>query len=187
MRGQEAGPARPNANRVFFFGRKKAKAEQAQGKRNGSVAQKRSSFRMPVEFDVLYSLDGRTGRRHGRANDLSAGGLRLSTDEDFLKGSMLELDFTLPADFIAGLTIEKEVFKQTPFGLRPETVKTAPQPFEPMRMRATVLSTFYLPATKTFAHGMKFVDINPETQEELQRFIHLWQLHQIRLRNEMNR
>jgi c-di-GMP-binding flagellar brake protein YcgR len=50
-----------------------------------------------------------------------------------------------------------------------------------------VLSTFYIPATRTLAHGVKFVDIDPDTQEELQRFIHIWQLHQIRLRNEMNR
>jgi hypothetical protein len=142
---------------------------------------------MPVEFDVLYALEGRTGRRHGRATDLSAGGLRLSTDEDFLKASVLDLDFTLPHDFIEELTIEKEVFKQTPFGLRPETVKTAPAAFSPMRMRGMVLSTFYLPATRSFAHGLKFVDIQEETQEEFQRFIHLWQLHQIRLRNEMNR
>jgi hypothetical protein len=113
--------------------------------------------------------------------------LRLTTDEDLVNGSVLQLDFTLPDDFIAELTIEKEVFKQTPFGLRPETIKTAPAPFEPMRVRATVLSTFYIPATKTLAHGMKFVDIKPEVQEELQRFIHLWQLHQIRLRNEMQR
>jgi hypothetical protein len=172
---------------VFFFGRKKAQTAKPSEKQTTSATQKRSSFRMPVEFDVLYALEGRTGRRHGRANDLSAGGLRLSTDEDFLKGSVLDLDFTLPHDFITGLTIEKEVFKQTPFGLRPETMKTAPAPFAPMHTRAVVLSTFYLPATKSFAHGLKFVHIHEETQEELQRFIHLWQLHQIRLRNEMSR
>jgi hypothetical protein len=190
LRGQEARPARDKATRVFFFGRKKTKADTEKAEARGSkgtVVQKRTSFRMPVEFDVLYTLDGRTGRRHGRANDLSAGGLRLSTDEDFLKGSTLELDFTLPDEFISDLTIEKEVFKQTPFGLRPETVKTVPHPFSPMRMHGVVLSTFYLPALKTLAHGLKFVDIAPETQEELQRFVHLWQLHQIRLRNEMNR
>ena len=139
---------------------------------------------MPVEFDVLYTLHDRPGRRHGRANDLSAGGLRLSTDEDFIKGSVLDLDFQLPDEFIGDLTIEKEVFKQTPFGLRPETVKSTPPPFAPMRMGGTVLSTFYVPSTKQLAHGVKFTDIEPETQEELQRFIHLWQLHQIRLRAE---
>jgi hypothetical protein len=183
---QEARPARDNAICVFLFGRKKAQAAKDDPKKKVS-AQKRTSFRMPVEFDVLYALGGRTGRRHGRANDLSAGGLRLSTDEDFLRGSILDLDFTLPDDFMVGLTIEKEVFKQTPFGLRPEVVRQAPAPFAPIRMRGTVLSTFYLPATKTLAHGIKFVEIKSETQEELQRFIHLWQLHQIRLRNELNR
>ena len=132
----------------------------------------------------MYTLRGRTGRRHGRANDLSAGGLRLSTDEDFIKGSILELDFTLPDEFISELTIEKEVFTQTPFGLRPETVKSAPPPFAAMHMSATVLSTFYVPATKQLAHGTKFIDVPAETQEELSRFIHLWQLHQIRLRAE---
>jgi len=139
---------------------------------------------MPVEFDLMYELRGRNGRRHGRATDLSAGGLRLSTDEDLIKGSILDLDFKLPDEFIDELTVEKEVFKQTPFGLRPESVKAAPAPFTPMHVSATVLSTFYIPSTRQLAVGLKFVDIDPETQEELQRFIHLWQLHQIRLRAE---
>ncbi len=172
---------------MFFFRRKKAEATKIQPAKPAPGTQKRSSFRMPVEFDVLYTLEGRTGRRHGRANDLSAGGLRLSTDEDLLYGSILDLDFSLPEDFISELTIEKEVFKQTPFGLRPETVKTAPAPFAPMRVRAAALSSFYVLATQALAHGMQFSQIEPATQEELQRFIHLWQLHQIRLRNEGRR
>lgn len=185
MGEQEARPAHDNAHsRVFFFKRKKGDAAKGEAAAKAKSPQKRSSFRMPVEFDVMYTLRGRTGRRHGRANDLSAGGLRLSTDEDLIKNSVLDLDFHLPDDFIGELTIEKEVFKQTPFGLRPETVKSAPPPFEPMRMSAVVLSTFYVPATKSLAHGMKFIDIPENMQEELQRFIHLWQLHQIRLRAE---
>ena len=142
---------------------------------------------MPVEFDVMYALDGRAGRRSGRANDLSAGGLRLSTDEDLFKGSILHIDFTLPDEFLAELTIEKEVFEQTPFGLRPESVKATPPPFEPMHVKAMVLSTFYMPGTKLLAHGTKFVELDDHTKEELTRFIHLWQLHQIRLRAEANK
>jgi hypothetical protein len=168
---------------VFFF--KKKPADSAKAKKGpAGAAQKRTAFRMPVEFDVMYALRGRDGRRHGIANDLSSGGLRLSTDEDFAKGSILDLDFTLPSDFIEGLTVEKEVFKQTPFGLRPESVKVQPDPFEPMRVSGTVLSTFYIPSQKTLAHGLKFVEIDEKSQEELHRFIHLWQLHQIRLRSE---
>ena len=169
---------------MFFFKRKKRDAAKGEVAAKSTPLQKRSSFRMPVEFDVLYTLRGREGRRHGRANDLSAGGLRLSTDEDFLTNSVLDLDFHLPDEFISELTIEKEVFKQTPFGLRPETVKSAPPHFEQMRMSAVVVSTFYIPATKALAHGMKFIDIPENMHEELQRFIHLWQLHQIRLRAE---
>ena len=120
---------------------------------------------MPVEFDVMYTLRDRPGRRHGRANDLSAGGLRLSTDEDLVRNSILDLDFQLPDEFISELTIEKEVFKQTPFGLRPETVKSAPASFAPMRMSATVLSTFYVPATKQLAHGTKFIDVPEDVKK----------------------
>lgn len=182
--GQEARPARHNRYpRVFFFKRKRAGARKDR-KTKAAPGQKRAAFRMPVEFDVFYTLHGRDGRRYARANDLSSGGLRLSTDEDLINGSMLVLDFVLPGEFVEGLTIEKEVFKQTPFGLRPESVKTTPAPFDPMRVNATVLSTFYIPATKSLAHGVKFVDVDEVTQEELHRFIHLWQLHQIRLRAE---
>jgi len=152
-----------------------------------TAAQKRSSFRMPVEFDVSYALEGRPGKRHARATDLSAGGLRLSTDEDLIRESVLEMDFRLPDEFLGDLTIEKEVFEQTPFGLRPEMVKTTPPPFEPMRVSGVVLSTFYNPANKQLMHGTKFVEIEGETKEELTRFIHLWQLHQIRLRAEANK
>ena len=137
---------------------------------------------MPVEFDVLYTLDGRRGRRSGKANDLSAGGLRLSCDEDLIKGSILTLDFTLPDEFLASMTVEKEVYEQSPFGLRPETVRVQPPGFAPMRVRAKVLITFFNMEQKKFAHGMSFVDIDPKMQEELQRFIHLWQLNYLRTR-----
>ena len=137
---------------------------------------------MPVEFDVLYTLQGRPGRRHAVANDLSAGGLRLMSDEDIVRGSVLQLEFRLPDDFLAELMIEKEVYEQTPFGLRPETMKVQPPPFAPMHMDATVLSTFFVPSERALAHGTKFVSINDQMLEELQRFIHLWQLHSLRSR-----
>jgi hypothetical protein len=183
--GSFACPLQPRMS-VFFFGRKKA-APKRPANVQPSNEQKRSSFRMAVEFEVFYTLAGRDGRRHGDATDLSAGGLRLSTDEDFLSGARLDLEFRLPDDFLDGLLIEKEVFEQTPFGLRPETIKTQPAPFKEIRVRGAALSTFFVPEAKTLAHGIKFVDIEEETKEELQRFIHLWQVHQLRLRQESNR
>jgi PilZ domain-containing protein len=137
---------------------------------------------MPVEFDVYYTLDGRRGRRTAKANDLSAGGLRLSTDEDFLKDSVLLLEFQLPDEFLANMVVEKEVYEQSPFGLRPETIKVQPPGFAPMRVKAKVLASFLNLEHRKFAYGMSFVDIDMHTQEELQRFIHLWQINYLRTR-----
>lgn len=172
---------------MFSFFTKKKPEKKGPHATQASKTQKRSAFRMPVEFDVFYTLDKRTGRRFGKANDLSAGGLRLSSDEDLIKHSSLQLDFKLPDDFLEGLTVEKEVFEQTPFGLRPSTVKEQPPGFDPMTVHAQVLSTFYDPITKKLAHGVKFDHMPDEVNEELRRFVHLWQLHQIRLRAEANK
>jgi hypothetical protein len=167
---------------MFFFGRKKKPPRRLSRSMPAGEQQKRSAFRMPIEFDVFYTLEGRPGRRHGRANDLSAGGLRLSCDEDFFKGSVLALDFTLPDDFLASMTVEKEVYEQTPFGLRPETVRVRPPGFAPFHVRAKVLAPFFDVLDRTFAYGMAFVDIEEKTREELQRYVHLWQIHYIRTR-----
>jgi len=166
---------------MFFFGKKK----ESKGPVKATIdpAQKRTSFRMPVEFDVIYTLEGRQGRRKARANDLSSGGLRLATDEDFIRDSMLDLDFNLPEDFLPEMTIEKEVYEQTPFGLRPETVRVQPPGFHPMHMRGRTLMAFFDRETKKFAYGIKFADISQDMREELSRFIHLWQLHYLRTRN----
>lgn len=137
---------------------------------------------MPVEFEVYYTLEGRRGRRSAKANDLSAGGLRLAVDEDFLKDSVLLLEFHLPDEFLANMVVEKEMYEQSPFGLRPETVKVQPPGFAPMRVKAKVLASFFSMEHHKFAHGMAFVEIDMHTQEELQRFIHLWQINYLRTR-----
>jgi hypothetical protein len=137
---------------------------------------------MPVEFDVFYTLEGRRGRRTAKANDLSAGGLRLSCDEDFLKESVLLLEFQLPDEFLDSMVVEKEVYEQSPFGLRPETIKVKPPGFSAMRVHAKILASFFNLDGNKFAHGMAFLGLDNRTQEELQRFIHLWQLNYIRTR-----
>jgi c-di-GMP-binding flagellar brake protein YcgR len=164
-----------------FFGKKKD--QKGPVKAVIDPAQKRTSFRMPVTFDVFYTLDGREGRRKARATDLSSGGLRLATDEDFLRSSLLDLDFNLPEDFLPDMTIEKEVYEQTPFGLRPQMVHVQPPGFHTMRMRGHTLMVFFDRDTKKFSYGVKFANPPQEMQEELSRFIHLWQLHYLRTRN----
>lgn len=166
---------------VFFF-KKKKKAEPRLRAAVPSTTQKRSAFRMPVEFDVYYTLEGRRGRRSAKANDLSAGGLRLVADEDFFKDSVLLLEFKLPDEFLASMVVEKEVYEQSPFGLRPETVKVQPPGFAAMKLRAKILINFFDMEERKFTYGMSFVDIDSHTEEELQRFIHLWQLNYLRTR-----
>ncbi|MBV9269707.1 MAG: PilZ domain-containing protein [Candidatus Eremiobacteraeota bacterium] len=166
----------------FFWKKKKVREPRSLVRPAANANQKRSTFRMPVEFDVFYTLNGRRGRRSARANDLSAGGLRLSCDEDFLKESVLTLEFELPADFLANMTVEKEVYEQSPFGLRPETIRSTPPGFAPMTIDAKVLAPFFEMAQRKFAYGMAFVDIDRKTEDEIQRFIHLWQLNYLRTR-----
>lgn len=165
---------------MFLFGRKKT-PKPPKGPPRGTD-QKRSAFRMPVAFDVLYTLEGRRGRRRALANDLSAGGLRLATDEDIVSGSILTLDFHLPDDFLAGMVIEKEVYEQTPFGLRPETIKVAPPGFEPLHLDAKVLMPFFDRDVHAFAYGIHFLGLDSKIEEELQRFMHLWQINYLRVR-----
>ncbi|MDQ2679403.1 MAG: hypothetical protein M3Y21_00035 [Candidatus Eremiobacteraeota bacterium] len=138
---------------------------------------------MPVEFPLRYTLDGDFAARDGLANDLSAGGLRLCVDEDFIKGSRVELEFKLPDEFLANMTVEKGVYEQSPFGLRPETIKVQPHGFDTMRIEAQVLVTFFDVHRRKFAHGLAFSDLPEKTAEELQRFIHLWQINQLRHRH----
>lgn len=167
----------------FLFGKRKKKPERPAVRHvNPSAEQKRSTFRMPVEFDVFYTLEGRPGRRSARANDLSAGGLRLECDEDFIKGPLLTLDFQLPDEFLSTMVVEKEMYEQSPFGLRPETVKVQPPGFNSMRVEGKVLATYFDPEARKLAHGIAFENLEKKTEEELQRFMHLWQIHYLRTR-----
>jgi c-di-GMP-binding flagellar brake protein YcgR len=95
---------------------------------------------------------------------------------------VLLLEFQLPDEFLANMVVEKEVYEQSPFGLRPETIKVQPPGFAPMRVKAKVLASFFNMEHRKFAYGMSFVEIDMQTQEELQRFIHLWQINYLRTR-----
>ncbi|MDP9018711.1 MAG: PilZ domain-containing protein, partial [Candidatus Eremiobacteraeota bacterium] len=139
--------------------------------------------RMPVEFPVFYTLVGRRGRRSATANDLSAGGLRLLCDEDLFKGSVMSLQFRVPDEFLSSMTIDKEVYEETPFGKRAKSMKVQPPHFEEFKVDAKALVTFFDLKRRRFAYGISFEDVEASVTEELQRFIHLWQLNQIRQRN----
>ncbi|HEX3550248.1 MAG TPA: PilZ domain-containing protein [Candidatus Elarobacter sp.] len=145
----------------------------------------RASYRAAVEFPVLYVVDGRAGTRTGTASGLAAGGLRVVSDEDLPEGTLLELRFTLPNDVIHDVHVEKEIVSVTPRGRSVKKIMGPPDHFEPMTVRAKVLLAYFNVRRRKLSHSVQFVDITERTQEEIQRFIHVWQLHVIRERAQM--
>jgi c-di-GMP-binding flagellar brake protein YcgR len=146
--------------------------------------QKRQSYRASIEFPVVYVVDGRTGTRSAGANDLSVGGLRLLGDEDFTKETIIDFRFTLPTASVADVHVEKEIVDRSPLGTRTRRVKVPPTPFEPLVISGKIVIAFYNLSTQRFAHGVRFLHVPQRTEDEIQRFIHLYQLKQLRERAE---
>ena len=67
---------------------------------------------------------------------------------------------------------------------RKRRVKTPPTPFEPLDIGGKIVIAFYNLRTQRFAHGVRFLNLPKRTEDEIQRFIHLYQLKQLRERAE---
>jgi c-di-GMP-binding flagellar brake protein YcgR len=145
----------------------------------------RASYRASVEFPVVYVVEGRAGARTATANDLSAGGLRILGDEDLADGTLVQLRFTLPEEMIHSVHVEKEIHVAGPHGRTKKKVMVPPDRFAEMSVRGRVMAPYLNVRRRKFAHGVQFVDIAEKTQEEIQRFIHVWQLKLIRERAHM--
>jgi c-di-GMP-binding flagellar brake protein YcgR len=158
------------------------KESEGGGRPGRGSDQKRTAYRASVEFPVVYTVAGRDGTRGATANDLSAGGMRLMGDEDFPNGTEVEFRFTLPNDLVRTVTVEKEIEESSPFGKRKKRILVPPAPFQPMTIRAKMVIAFLNVRRRKFAHGVQFVDIDDKTKEEIQRFIHTWQIRQLRER-----
>lgn len=165
---------------VFNF----RKSGDGAGARSAKPGQKRQSYRAMIEFPIIYVVDGREGTRTASANDLSVGGLRLLGDEDFTKETVIDFRFTLPNAEISDVLIEKEVTERSPFGEKKRRVKAPPTKFEQMDIAGKIVIAFYNLETKRFAHGVRFLNLARKTEDEIQRFIHLYQLKQLRERAE---
>ncbi|HTJ26302.1 MAG TPA: PilZ domain-containing protein [Candidatus Limnocylindria bacterium] len=144
--------------------------------------EQRKAYRASFEFPIVYAVDGREGMRTAIASDLSAGGLRIVGDEDLPERTPLTLRFTLPNELVAGEHVEKEVEQTTPGGKVKRKVMVPPDPFHEMRVSGRVVVAFLNVSRRRLMHGVQFVDIDERTQEEIQRFIHVWQIRQLRER-----
>jgi hypothetical protein len=169
---------------VFFW--KKWTARKS-GRRKPLVRVKvsdeqRQAYRAPVEFPVVYVVDGRPGARSAVATDLSAASLRLIGDEDLGEETLVDLRFTLPNHLVHDVHVEKEIVETTSRGRMPKKIMVPPEPFAEMTVRAKVVNAFLRVRRRKLAHGLQFVDMAEQTAEELQRFIHVWQIRQLRER-----
>jgi c-di-GMP-binding flagellar brake protein YcgR len=144
--------------------------------------QQRKAFRASFEFPICYAVEGRDGIRDAHASDLSAGGLRVIGDEDFLEETILALRFTLPEELIRGVHVEKELEQTTPRGKVKKKIMVPPDPFHEMNLRAKVVVSHLNVRRRKFVHGLQFVAIDERLQEEIRRYIHVWQIRQLRER-----
>jgi c-di-GMP-binding flagellar brake protein YcgR len=166
---------------VFFW--KKASARRAGALQRATITEtQRKNFRASVEFSVLYDVTGRTGPRTALANDLSAGGLRLVGDEDLPNDTLLSVRFTLPNELVRGVQLEREIVETTARGKVKRKIMVPPEPFREMIVHGKIVIAFYSPRRRKFAHGVQFIDIDERTREEIQRFIHVWQIRLLRER-----
>jgi len=136
---------------------------------------KRAAFRANVSFDTLYARAGQKTKRLGKASNLSTGGMRLETIEHFDDGDMLDFMLTLP----------EEVLKQAK--LAPSGDKTihgvSVHPFDKMPLKGRVVKVLKEVSNPRWQYGIAFVDPTPHVVDELRRYIHLSQLHELTERN----
>jgi len=144
--------------------------------------EQRQAYRAPVEFPVVYVVDGRPGARTAIATDLSAASLRMIGDEDLGEDTLVDLRFTLPNDLVHDVHVEKEIVETSARGRTQKKIMVPPDPFTEMTVRAKVVNAFLRVRRRKLAHGLQFVDMAEQTAEELQRFIHIWQIRQLRER-----
>ncbi len=169
----------------MFFWKKWSKRKSGRHKplvRVRTSDEQRQAYRAVVEFPVVYAVEGRAGMRTAVGTDLSAASLRLIGDEDLVDDTHVDLRFTLPNHLVHDVHVEKEIVETTTRGRLQKKIMVPPDPFTEITVRAKVITTFLRLRRRKLAHGLQFVDVAEQTTEEIQRFIHVWQIRELRAR-----
>jgi c-di-GMP-binding flagellar brake protein YcgR len=143
-----------------------------------SLKQRRTSVRTLVGFPVRYRQANKPSSV-AEANDVSTGGLRLICAEQLTLGSLVELRFTLPNDYLDVYPRAEERTEISPFGPRKVKIPDNRRPFEEMIVHGRVVSRF-APTRGREVYGVQFTDIDGYQREEIARFTHAVQLHKLR-------
>lgn len=155
---------------------KKAPAPKPAPKGDGK--QRRSALRTMVEFPVRYRIGSR-GSVAAEANDVSMGGLRLLTKADLPIGTLVELRFKLPNNFLYVYPPAGERTEISPFGPRTVRIPDNRRPFEEMTISGRIVSKFQ-PQGGREVYGVQFIDAEGYQREEIARFTHSVQLAKLR-------
>lgn len=142
---------------------------------------KRQAYRVPVQFPVTVraSKEGKVTQFKADAADLSVGGLMLLSPADFEEGEEITIRFTLPLGAVDTGGEEREETEITPFGPRKVKKRVPVRPFEPVETPAKIAKKLGVSAGK-YSFGVSFNDLEAFVREEIARFIHAYQLSQLR-------
>ncbi|MEO9171384.1 MAG: hypothetical protein ABI282_04470, partial [Candidatus Baltobacteraceae bacterium] len=145
--------------------------------------QRRLTVRAFAQFPVRYRISKRASVQ-AHANEVSVGGLRLMARESIPTGTILELRFTLPSDYLHVYPTIEERTEISPFGARTVRAQDNRRPFDEMRVHGRILSRFVHTRGRNI-YGVAFIDIDGYEREEIARFTHAVQL--VKLRSEHTR
>ncbi len=140
---------------------------------------KRKAYRAPVKFPVSFKSKEKMHEVVALAADLSVGGILLVSPEPLSEGSEIELDFVMPVEAVDLGGDQREVIEHGPFGQRKVKKLIPVRPFEPVHARAKVLKRVGASPEGT-AYGTAFIDLSAFMGEEVARFVHAFQLTQLR-------
>ncbi|MGA3037718.1 MAG: PilZ domain-containing protein [Vulcanimicrobiaceae bacterium] len=155
------------------------KTEPTQAGDGGVGRAKRKAYRAPVRFPISYKVKGGMHEYVAIAADLSIGGLMLITQEAIPEGSEVELDFVMPVEAVDLGGDQREVVENTPFGQRKVKKLVPVRPFEPIHCKGKVVKRIGASPEGT-QYGASFIDMQEFTTEEVARFVHAFQLTQLR-------
>jgi c-di-GMP-binding flagellar brake protein YcgR len=140
--------------------------------------QRRGSVRTMVEFPIKYRI-GNKRSVEALANDISTGGLRLMTAEPLAIGTLVELRFILPNDYLHVYPPAGERVEISPFGPRRVRIPDNRRPFEQMTVQGRIVSKFQ-PIRGREVFGVQFTDVDGYQREEIARFTHSVQFAKLR-------
>ena len=102
------------------------------------------------------------------------------------EGTQLEVRFTLPLGAVDLGGEEREVTEQTPFGPRRVKKLSPVRPFDPIEAKATIVKKTGGARNGVPLYGVGFADLSPFLKEEIARFVHSFQVTQLRKNAEAN-